>query len=144
MSFKGKGIENRDKTKGGLVMKVCFPVVKADGLESEVYGHFGSAPVFLFVETDGNHLTSVNNRDQHHVHGACNPMKALNNQKVDVVVVGGIGAGALSRLNQLGIKVFQSRASTVKENVMMLNNQNLPEFTLSHCCSGHGQSGCGH
>ena len=125
-------------------MKVCFPVVKADGLESEVYGHFGSAPVFLFVETDGNHLTSVNNRDQHHVHGACNPMKALNNQKVDVVVVGGIGAGALSRLNQLGIKVFQARASTVKENVMMLNNQNLPEFTLSHCCSGHGQSGCGH
>ena len=125
-------------------MKVCFPVVKADGLESEVYGHFGSAPVFLFVETDGNHLTSVNNRDQHHVHGACNPMKALNNQKVDVVVVGGIGAGALSRLNQLGIKVFQARASTVKENIMMLNNQNLPEFTLSHCCSGHGQSGCGH
>lgn len=125
-------------------MKICFPVLEANGLESEVYGHFGSAPVFLFVETDGNHLTSVNNRDQHHVHGACNPMKALNNQKVDVVVVGGIGAGALSRLNQLGIKVFQARASTVKENIMMLNNQNLPEFTLSHCCSGHGQSGCGH
>jgi len=125
-------------------MKICFPVLKAEGMESEVYGHFGSAPVFLFVETDGNHLTSVNNRDQHHVHGACNPMKALNNQKVDVVVVGGIGAGALSRLNQLGIKVFQARASTIKENIMMLNNQNLPEFTLSHCCSGHGQSGCGH
>jgi len=126
-------------------MKICFPVLKAEGMESEVYGHFGSAPVFLFVETDSNHVTSINNRDQHHVHGACNPMKALNNQKVAAVVVGGIGAGALSRLNQLGIKVFQANAPTVKENIAMLKAQNLSELTMQHCCPGHGHmSGCGH
>jgi len=126
-------------------MKICFPVSKVNGMESEVYGHFGSAPAFLVIETDSNTITTINNRDQHHVHGACNPMKALNNQNVDAIVVGGIGAGALSRLNQLGIKVFQAQAPTVKENIEMLKAQILSEFTLSHCCSGHAHiGGCGH
>jgi len=126
-------------------MKVCFPVGKAEGLESKVYGHFGSAPVFIVVDTENNNVTIINNNDQHHAHGACNPMKALNDQTVDAIVVGGIGAGALSRLNQLGIKVFQAQAQTVRENIQMLKNQNLPEFTLQHTCAGHGHGGgCGH
>lgn len=126
-------------------MKVCFPVLKAEGLDSEVYGHFGSAPVFIVVETENNDVTTINNKDQHHTHGACNPLKALNNQKVDAVVVGGIGGGALSRLNQSGIKVFQAQASTLKENIALLKTRNLPELTLSHCCPGHGHmSGCKH
>jgi len=126
-------------------MKVCFPVGKAEGLESKVYGHFGSAPVFIAVDTENNNVTIINNSDQHHAHGACNPLKALNDQTVDAIVVGGIGAGALSRLNQLGIKVFQAQAQTVRENIQMLKDQNLPEFTLQHTCAGHGQGGgCGH
>jgi predicted Fe-Mo cluster-binding NifX family protein len=145
MPFKRKGFKNRDKTKGGIGMKICFPVLKADGLESEVYGHFGSAPVFIVVETDSNKITTIKNKDQHHAHGECSPMKALNNQKIDAVVVGGIGAGALSRLNQLGVKVFQAQALTVKENISMLKTKNLPEHTLQHCCPGHGHtSGCKH
>jgi len=126
-------------------MKVCFPVGKAEGLESKVYGHFGSAPVFIVVDTENNNVTIINNNDQHHAHGACNPMKALNDQTVDAIVVGGIGAGALSRLNQIGIKVFQAQTQTVRENIQMLKDQNLPEFTLQHTCAGHGHSGgCGH
>ncbi|MBM4140237.1 MAG: diguanylate cyclase [Nitrospira sp.] len=126
-------------------MKVCFPVLKPEGLESEVYGHFGSAPVFIVVETGKNNCTIITNKDQHHAHGQCSPMKALNNHKVDAIVVGGIGAGALSRLNQLGIRVFQAQAMTVKENISLLEAQNLPEFTLQQCCSGHiNQSGCRH
>lgn len=126
-------------------MKVCFPVAKAEGLDSEVYGHFGSAPAFIVVETGSNKITTINNKDQHHAHGACNPLKALNNQKVDVIVVGGIGAGALSRLHQAGIRVYHAQAATVKENVIMFKSQQLPELTLQQCCPGHGHiSGCKH
>lgn len=126
-------------------MKICFPVSEAKGIESEVFGHFGSAPAFLVVEMESNTITMVNNKDQHHSHGACNPLKAMGNQQVDAIVVGGIGAGALSRLNQLGIKVFQAQAATIKENIAILMKQNLPEFSTSHCCSGHSQiGGCGH
>jgi predicted Fe-Mo cluster-binding NifX family protein len=126
-------------------MKACFPVLKPEGLESEVCGHFGSAPAFIVVETDSNHITTIQNTDQHHSHDACNPMKALNNQKVDAIIVSGIGGGALNRLNQLGVKVFHAQASTVKENIAMLKTHTLPEFTLSRCCPGHGdRSGCKH
>jgi predicted Fe-Mo cluster-binding NifX family protein len=126
-------------------MKVCFPVLKAEGMNSEVYGHFGSAPAFIVVETDSNDVTTINNDDQHHAHGACNPIKALNNQKVDAIVVGGIGAGALIKLNQQGIKVFQAQAQTVQENIQILKDQNLPEFTMQQTCAGHGHGmGCGH
>lgn len=145
MPYKRKSIKNRNQAKGGIIMKVCFPVLHAKGFDSEIYGHFGSAPAFIIVETDTNNITTISNKDQHHAHGACNPLKALNNQNVDAIVVGGIGAGALSRLNQLGIKVFQARALTIKENIAMFKTRNLPEFTLSHCCPGHGHmSGCKH
>ena len=35
-------------------MKVCFPVQKNEGVESTVYNHFGSAPLFVLVDTAAN------------------------------------------------------------------------------------------
>jgi len=126
-------------------MKVCFPVNKEEGLDSQVYGHFGSAPVFILVDTESNSVRTLVNNDQHHEHGACNPLKALNNEKVDAVVVGGLGAGALNKLKQQGIMVFRSQLPTVKENLSLLKNKTLAEFTQQHCCAGHAQGiGCGH
>jgi len=143
MSSKRQGFENRDKKERGEGMKICFPVLKADGIESEVHGHFGSAPQFVLVDTDTNSVTTITNKDDHHVHGTCNPLKALNNHRVDALVVSGIGAGALSRLNQSGVKVFQAQALTIKGNIELLKAHTLPEITLQQCCSGHG-SGCIH
>jgi predicted Fe-Mo cluster-binding NifX family protein len=126
-------------------MKVCFPVVEAKGLSSEVYGHFGSAPVFIVVETETNAVSTIQNKDLHHSHGACSPLKALDNEKIDAVVVGGIGFGALNKLQQSGVKVFQSQAGTVHENVQLIQSQNLPEFSPQNTCAGHGHGiGCGH
>jgi predicted Fe-Mo cluster-binding NifX family protein len=126
-------------------MKICFPAQKNDGLDSAVYNHFGSAPIFVVVDTDTDNVTAINNRDQHHTHGACNPMKALDNQKVDAIVVGGIGAGALNRLNQMGIVVHRSQASTIRENLAMFASKTLPELTLQGCCGGHSNDGgCAH
>jgi predicted Fe-Mo cluster-binding NifX family protein len=126
-------------------MKICFPVQQDEGFDSSVYNHFGSAPVFVVVDTETNGIASINNRDQHHVHGACNPMKALDNQKVDAIVVGGIGAGALTRLNQMGIAVHRSQAPTVRENVSLFAAQQLPVLTMQGCCGGHSKDGgCAH
>lgn len=124
-------------------MKVCFPVVEDKGLESEVYGHFGSAPLFIVVDTETGTAGKITNNNQHHAHGMCNPVLALNHQPVDAVVVGGIGAGALNKLHQSGIRVFQARAAAVQANLDLLSGGGLPEFTLQHCCGGHG-SGCAH
>jgi len=124
-------------------MKVCFPVQKDEGFESQVYNHFGSAPVFIVVDTEEKGVHRVDNRDLHHVHGACNPVMALGGQKVDALVVGGIGGGALMKLNAMGVKVYEAGTRTVKENLALLGENMLQELTMDHSCRAH-QGGCGH
>ena len=123
-------------------MKICFPVQNNMEMDSLVYGHFGSAPAFVIVDTGTDSVKTISNSDKHHEHGACNPIMALNNEQVDAIVVGGIGGGALNKLNQKGIKVFRAQQPTVQENVALFNAGALLEFTLQHTCSGH--AGCSH
>ena len=127
-------------------MKVCFAVEKDDGVKSLVYGHFGSAPAFIVVDTAIGNAVTVNNRDLNHVHGACNPIQAIGGLKPDAVVVGGIGAGAINRLNAEGVRVYRAAAETVQQNLDLLNENKLPELSLQNACAGHtqGQGGCGH
>ncbi len=124
-------------------MKVCFPVQKNEGMESQVYNHFGSSPVFVVVDTEGKGVQTINNRDLHHVHGACNPIMALDGQKVDALIVGGIGGGALMKLNAMGVKVYGAGTGTVEENLELLRDKKLQELSMDHSCRAH-EGGCGH
>ncbi len=124
-------------------MKVGFAVQMNEGMESRVYDHFGSAPAFIIVDTEGKEVSTVNNKDLHHVHGACNPVMALDGKSVDAMVVGGIGAGALVKLNASGIKVYGAGALTVKENLALLREDKLQELSAYNACRAH-QGGCGH
>ena len=124
-------------------MKVCFPVQTDEGVESQVYGHFGSAPVFIVVDTEEKDVQRINNRDLHHAHGACNPIMALGGQRVDALVVGGIGGGALMKLNAMGVRVYEAGTRSVKENLALLKENKLQELSLEHSCRAH-EGGCGH
>ncbi len=124
-------------------MKVCFPVQADNGIDSVVYNHFGSAPAFVIIDTNAEGSNTVDNRDLHHQHGACNPVMALGGNRVDAVVVGGIGAGALTKLNADGIKVYRAADATVKGNLDLLKDNRLPELMMQHTCGGH-QGGCAH
>jgi predicted Fe-Mo cluster-binding NifX family protein len=128
-------------------MRVCFPVQKDEGVASAVFNHFGSAPAFVVVDTDSKALSTIANGDRHHAQGACNPLKALDNQQIDAVVVGGIGAGALSRLTQAGIKVYRASSGTIQENLALFIDRGLAEYTPQVSCSGHSHGhggGCAH
>jgi hypothetical protein len=60
-------------------------------------------------------------------------------------VVGGIGAGALSGLNRMGISVHRSQAATVGENLVLLASPGLPVIELQGTCAGHSKDGgCSH
>lgn len=124
-------------------MKICFPTDTLQGLESNVFGHFGSAPGFVIVETDTMGVEEINNVDQHHVHGMCQPMMALGGRKVDGIVVGGIGMGALMKLQSQGVNVYRGLQGTVRENLDLIKGGKLPLFTSEHTCGG-GQDGCAH
>jgi predicted Fe-Mo cluster-binding NifX family protein len=130
---------------GGIRMKVCFPVQSNEGLESRVFNHFGSAPAFVIVDITTNALTAIINKDQHHAQGGCNPIKAIDGHKINAIVVGGIGGGALGKLNQAGIRVYQAGAASIQENIALFSAQQLPEYTINQCCGGHSKGGgCAH
>lgn len=118
-------------------MIVAFPTLKNEGLSSKVHGHFGSAPFFVFVELDSGTIEVFENPDQDHEHGACNPMAALGGRKVDGVVVGGIGGGALKKLKDSGIAVYRAVEGNVAENAGLIKSGNLPEFEPSQVCGHH-------
>jgi predicted Fe-Mo cluster-binding NifX family protein len=126
-------------------MKICYPTETLQGLESQVYGHFGSAPGFVIVETETLGVEEIKNGDQHHAHGMCQPLLARGGRKVDGVVVGGIGMGALMKLNGQGVAVFRALEGTVRQNLQMIQDGKLPQFTAEHTCAGHAQGGgCAH
>ena len=126
-------------------MKIAFPVTEDRGLESPVYGHFGSAPLFLVLDSGNGAFESIGNSDAHHAHGQCQPIQALGGTSVDQVVVGGIGGGALMKLQGLGIKVFRAVEGSVLENLALLKSGKLPEFAVHMTCAGHqGGPGCHH
>jgi predicted Fe-Mo cluster-binding NifX family protein len=118
-------------------MKLCFPVEQKKGLESLVYSHFGSAPAFLIFDTNSNEVITIDNSNLNHVHGACNPIQTIGGSNVDVVIVGGIGGGAISKLNAKNIKVFQSVKGTVEFNIEMFNKSLLTELTMEDACTQH-------
>jgi predicted Fe-Mo cluster-binding NifX family protein len=126
-------------------MKICFPVNENQGLDSQVFGHFGSAPGFVVVDMTTSEFTSINNSDQTYQHGACNPVAGLGGHQVDAIVVGGIGGGALHKLNSAGMRVFKALEGTIAENMALLRADGLPEYMPGHTCGGHGHDqGCSH
>ena len=126
-------------------MKVCFPVVNNQGLESQVFNHFGSAPEFVIVNVATSAFQSISNSDKVHEHGACNPVAGLGGHHLDAIVVDGIGGGALHKLNSAGIRAFKANGGSISENIDMLKLGTLQEYLLGHTCGGHGHAqGCSH
>ncbi len=118
-------------------MKVAVPVAEFSGLESPVYGHFGSAPSFVLVDSETLAVEELGNQNQDHVHGQCRPMVALAGRNPDAVVVGGIGMGALRGLRAAGIKVYGCDGGTVADAVTLLKKGALPEIGDDDACAGH-------
>lgn len=123
-------------------MKVCIPVKENKGLESVPYNHFGSAPFFLICDSESGEIKVIENGDMNHAHGMCQPLKAIGGEDIDVVLVGGIGAGALMKLNNQGIRVYRVAEEIVSKNIELLKRNELAEFTVHNSCNHH--HGCSH
>jgi predicted Fe-Mo cluster-binding NifX family protein len=126
-------------------MKLCFPTTQNQGMDSQIFGHFGSAPMFLLVDSQTGEIKEQSNRDKGHAHGNCQPLRALAGLSFDAIVVGGIGKGALTGLNQAGLKVFQAHPGTIADNLAQMATEQLHELTPNDVCGGHaGPHGHGH
>ncbi|RPI22946.1 MAG: diguanylate cyclase [Acidobacteria bacterium] len=119
-------------------MKICIPVEDDNGLKSRVCQHFGSAPAFAVVDTESGNYRAIVNRNQHHGHGMCAPLASLEGEQIDAMVVGGIGMGALNRLNSANIQVYLSENETVAETLEKFQAGSLKQVMPNMACGHHG------
>jgi len=125
-------------------MNLCIPVTEDKGLQSPVSAHFGSAPIFVIVDTGSGACRSLPNENLHHGHGMCQPLRALAGEQLDGVAVGGIGMGALDKFRAANVRVFLSGEATVEETVAAFKAGALREATPATACGHHGHGPHGH
>jgi predicted Fe-Mo cluster-binding NifX family protein len=120
-------------------MRLCIPTQTKDGKTASVHEHFGSAPYFTIYDTDKDTAEVISNSNEHHSHGMCQPLQALAGQNIDATICGGIGPGALMRLNEGGIKAYRAIPGTVGDIVSQFSKGALQEITIDNACNhDHG------
>ena len=119
-------------------MKICIPTGTKEGKQAEVYGHFGSAPYFTIYDTEKGSVEIIDNANEHHAHGMCQPMNALIGKKIDAVVCGGMGGRAVQKLNESGVKAYRAVPGKVADIAAQFVNGKLEEITLANACGRHG------
>ena len=78
-----------------------------------------------------------------HEQGGCMaPVSHLAQNRVRVLLAGGMGMRPLMGFQQMGIQVFHcGPARTVGEAVQAFSEGRLPEFSQQHTCGGGGGGG---
>ena len=125
-------------------MKICFPVETNNGIESEVFGHFGSAPGFVTYDTESKESGFIDNKNAVHEHGACNPAAALAGSGVSAVIVGGIGQGAMMRLMSGGVDVYKAESGVVSTDIANFESGKLIKLSHNMKMCGGGSHSCSH
>ena len=118
-------------------MKICIPAEDDKGLDGKVSGHFGSAPFFCVYDNETKQTEFIKNGEEGHEHGGCAPVGKLIPLGITAILCTGIGAGAASKLNAAGIKVYKSSAVTIKEMINLFNEGKVQELDMNDCCAGH-------
>ena len=113
--------------------------------EGQIFQHFGHTEQFkLYDIEDGKVVASEVVDTNGQGHGALAGFLLEN--KVDILICGGIGGGAQMALAEVGIKLFGGVAGSADEAVEALLKQELmynPEVKCNHHGEGHEHGNCG-
>jgi predicted Fe-Mo cluster-binding NifX family protein len=119
-------------------MKICMPVLDEKGMDSVVYGHFGSAPFFALYDTDKQTVSFVKNNESEHEHGQCMPVAALQKIGAEVMLCKGMGMRAANLLIEAGITPNMVDAKTISDAITQFNEKNVNVMNVSNACQHHG------
>ena len=124
-------------------LRIAVPSNNPGGLEAQRSNHFGHCDLFTIVDIKNNAIASVESlANQEHAAGGCMvPVSLLHDQKVEAIVVGGIGARPLQGFNEVGISVYYADRNTV-QNVQQVAegmiSGHFPVIEPDQTCQGHG------
>ncbi len=118
-------------------MKICMPVSSSEGLNSKIFGHFGSAPYFAIYDSATSQVTVVDNGLGKHEHGQCMPVNAIKDTGAQAVLCWGMGQRAANLLAAAGITPFLVEAETVEQAIQKYNSKEIVVLDASRACQHH-------
>jgi len=109
--------------------------------EGNIFQHFGKTEKFKVYETeDGKVINAFMLEATEGGHSALATL--LSDNKIDAVICGGIGGGAINTLGQLGIKIYGGAQGSCDEAVDNFLKGKLvydPEVKCAHHDEHHGE-----
>ncbi len=121
--------------------RIAVPSMEAGGLDGHRSGHFGHCDVFTLVDVKDGEIEKVSTiANQTHVQGGCMvPVNLLAENKVNALVVGGIGMRPLMGFRQSGIDVYyDATRAEIRPVVEDLIAGKLPRIDDDQVCGGGG------
>lgn len=123
--------EETIQLKGDFDMRIAVTYENGN-----VFQHFGHTEQFKIYDVTNNEITETNVVDTNGSgHGALAGF--LADLKIDTLICGGIGGGAINALGQIGIKLYGGISGSCDKAVEELLNGTLPCNTEVRC-AGHG------
>ena len=119
--------------------RIAIPSTDKGGLDGQRSGHFGHCDVFTLVDVEGGKIKGVTTiSNQSHVQGGCMvPVNLLAENKVNALIVGGIGMRPLMGFRQVGIDVYHDAARPeIRPVVEDLIAGKLPIISDDQVCGG--------
>jgi predicted Fe-Mo cluster-binding NifX family protein len=100
-------------------MRIAVSAETNNGLDSQVAHHFGRCPFFAIVDMEGNEVKEVN-VVENPFYAAHEPGQVpgfINENKVNVMLSGGMGGRAIQFFQQFGIEAATGAAGTVRDSL---------------------------
>lgn len=142
-------------------MIVAIPSVDDKGLDSELDEHFGHSPYFTIIDVDKQppmdgrikknlfideecKVSSLSNHNE----GECvcdAPIDKILQQKVQYLLVSGIGGGPFTWFTSRGIDIYAGAVGTIREVLRDFLCGMLTKLQQASCGHTHGPGGhCSH
>ncbi len=119
--------------------RIADPSNGLGGIDGTRSGHFGHCDVFTLIDVEDGEITEISIlQNQEHVQGGCMvPVNLLFENRVNALVVGGIGMRPLMGFRQVGINVFHDdQRQEISPVVNDLIAGNLSEIKNDQVCGG--------
>jgi predicted Fe-Mo cluster-binding NifX family protein len=126
-------------------MKLLIPTENDLGLSAQAADHFGRAPYFTLVDTETGDVRTFRNAAAGHGHahghggGVCRILDQTDLPPFDAIVCREIGRGALTALQEDGIRVWTSREYRVSEIANAVKGGSATPLSPADVCSGEGE-----
>ena len=122
------------------LVRIAVPSDGQGGLDGMRAGHFGHCDVFTLVDIEDGKIKDVSIlANKEHVQGGCMvPVQLLAENRVQRLVVGGIGMRPLMGFKQVGIDVYyDGERRDIRPVVEDMIAGTLPMIGDDQVCGGH-------